>query len=141
MTGFTGVCLCGAVRYKSSEDATITGHCHCIDCRKSSGKGHGSYMGTLADALTLTVTLSFHGAPTDTSSTVTQNFHPTCGCAINSTNSAMEGMPFIRASSLDDSELFKPKVVVYTSRAPSWDKMDPNLLAFEKIPLVEAMLG
>jgi hypothetical protein len=132
MTGFTGVCLCGAVRYESSEDATITGHCHCINCRKSSCKGHGSHMGILAYALTLKGTLSSYGAPTDTSSTVTRNFHPTCGFAINSINSAMEGMLFIRASSLDAPELFKPKVVVYTSRAPSWDKMDPNLLAFEK---------
>jgi len=37
----------------------------------------------------------------------------------------MPGMVFVRASSLDDPEMFKPLMVVYTDRAASWDKMDP----------------
>ena len=41
---------------------------------------------------------------------------------------------FIRASSLDDLQVFKPQVVVYASRAPSWDYVDPKLPSFPKMP-------
>ena len=43
-------------------------------------------------------------------------------------------MMFVRASSLDDPEVFKPQMIVYTSRAPSWDHMDGDLTAFEQMP-------
>ena len=43
MMEFSGGCLCGAVRYEGSEQKG-GGHCHCIDCRKSSGTGHSSHM-------------------------------------------------------------------------------------------------
>jgi hypothetical protein len=43
-------------------------------------------------------------------------------------------MIFLRASGLDDPEVFKPGVVVYASRAPSWDHMDANLPAFAEMP-------
>jgi len=48
-------------------------------------------------------------------------------------------MVFPRASSLDDPEIFKPGLVVYTKRAPSWDQLDPSLPAFEGMPPPEAM--
>ena len=116
-----------------------TGHCHCIDCRKTSGTGHASHMGIPADALTVTGDVKFFDAPTDSGNTVSRGFCPTCGSALYSTNSIMPEHVFVRASSLDDPELFVPQFVVYTSRAASWDKMDPSLPAFEEMPPPEAM--
>ena len=84
---FTGGCLCSAVRYEG-ENPQGDGHCHCIDCRKTSG---------------------------------------------------MPGLVFVRASSLDDLEVFHPQMVVYTKRAPSWDRLDPELPSFEAMPPPEAM--
>ena len=35
-----GGCLCGAVEYSFNSDAVISAsHCHCTDCRKSTGSG------------------------------------------------------------------------------------------------------
>ena len=39
-----GGCLCGAVRYECSAEPKIIAHCHCIDCRKSSGTGHCTHI-------------------------------------------------------------------------------------------------
>ena len=33
----TGGCLCGAVRYESSEAPNLVGYCHCRMCQKASG--------------------------------------------------------------------------------------------------------
>lgn len=132
--GFSGGCLCGAVRYKSAVAAVVAGHCHCVDCRKSSGTGHCSHMGVPAAALSIDGPVARYARPADSGNIVTRMFCPTCGAAVYSTNSAMPDMLFVRASSLDDPEAFKPQMIVYASRAPSWDRMDSALPAFPEMP-------
>lgn len=133
--GFSGGCLCGAVRYQSSADPAMMGHCHCVDCRRSSGTGHCSHLVVPTESLTLTGKLAGYDHASDSGNLVTRSFCPVCGCAIHSTNSAMPGMTFLRASSLDDLEVFKPQMVVYASRAPSWDAIS-GLPTFDTMPPV-----
>ena len=52
MAGFEGGCLCGAVRYRSEADPVLTAHCHCEDCRRTSGTGHGTHVVIPTGALT-----------------------------------------------------------------------------------------
>lgn len=133
MTTFQGGCLCGAVRYEGS-DPKGGGHCHCIDCRKSSGTGHCSHMFVAEGNFQVTGDVKFFKAPSDAGNKVSRGFCPTCGSPIYSTNSMMQGMIVVRASSLDDPEIFTPKLTVYTSRAASWDPIDPALPGFEEMP-------
>lgn len=131
---FSGGCLCGAVRYESSSEPVVAGHCHCEDCRKVSGTGHCSHLGVPDAAFSVTGEVTFYDKPADSGNMVRRGFCPTCSSAIYSTNSSMAGMAFVRASSLDDPEVFKPQLIVYSSRAPSWDHMDSSLTAFEEMP-------
>lgn len=133
-----GGCLCGAVRYQCTEEFG-GGHCHCIDCRKTSGTGHGSHMIVPESGFTLTGELRWFDKPADSGNLVRRHFCPTCGSAIHSTNSGMPGMVFVRASSLDDLSVFKPQMVVYTDRAASWDHMDPALPGFATMPSEDDM--
>jgi len=134
MPKFSGGCLCGAVRYESDAGALLAGHCHCIDCRKSSGTGHCSHLRLPEESLRVTGELRFFDAPADSGNIVSRGFCPTCGSPIYSTNSAMRGMVFVRASSLDDPEVFNPQMVVYAKRAPSWDRIAGSLPSFEGMP-------
>jgi hypothetical protein len=131
---FTGGCLCGAVRYECSTAPAMAGHCHCVDCRKASGTGHCSHMMVTKEGVTVTGEVKVYDAPADSGNIVGRAFCPNCGCAVHSVNSAMPDMIFLRASSLDDPEVFKPQFVVYAGRAPSWDYVDPELKTFETIP-------
>lgn len=131
---FTGGCLCGAVRYESSSEPMVSVHCHCEDCRKTSGTGHGSHVGISTDAVQVTGEVKFYDAPADSGHVVSRGFCPTCGSAVYSTNSNMPDMAFVRASSLDDLEVFQPQFVVYRKRAASWDQMDASIPAFEGMP-------
>ncbi len=133
-TSFTGGCLCGAVRYEASAAPVATGHCQCIDCRKSSGSGHCSHMGLPEEAVSVTGETTVYERPADSGNVVGWAFCPICGAAVFSVNSGMKGLIFLRASSLDDPEVFKPQMVVYTKRAASWDHIDPALPAFETMP-------
>lgn len=132
----TGGCLCGEVRYDCKEESG-GGHCHCIDCRKSSGTGHGSHMIVPEAAFEVSGNVKFFDKPADSGNMVSRGFCPNCGSPVYSRNSGMPGMVFVRASSLDDLEAFKPQMVVYTDRAASWDHMDASLPRFAAMPAFE----
>ncbi len=133
-TGFSGGCLCGAVRFQSTADPQVVGHCHCTDCRKSSGTGHCTHLVVPESAFTVTGTVTFHERPADSGNIVSRGFCGICGSPIFSRNAAMPGVVFPRASVLDDPEIARPQMVVYASRAPSWDRVDPGLPAFATMP-------
>ncbi len=48
-TLFSGGCLCGAVQYEISGEASHFYHCHCSRCRKATGTGHASNMLVASD--------------------------------------------------------------------------------------------
>lgn len=130
----TGSCLCGAVRYETSAAPVVVGHCHCVDCRKSSGTGHCTHAAVPEEGLKVTGALKFYDRPADSGNIVSRGFCPKCGSAILSRNAAMPGMAFLRASSLDDPDAVTPQMIVYKSRAPAWDRMDASLPAFAEMP-------
>jgi hypothetical protein len=70
----------------------------------------------------------------DSGNDVARAFCPTCGCGIYARNGGMPQMIFVRASALDDPNLFTPQMAVWTVRAPAWDAVNADLPAFELAP-------
>ena len=132
--GFQGGCLCGAVHYECNADPVVSGHCQCIDCRKSSGTGHSSHLAVPRPAVLLTGEVTVYDRAADSGHIVSRAFCAKCGSPIYSLNDAMPDLIFVRASSLDDLEVFKPQMIVYASRGASWDSLDSSLPRFEKMP-------
>lgn len=132
--GFKGGCLCGAVRFESSVDPQMALHCYCVDCRKSSGTGHGTHVVIPEDAFTATGDVTFYDRSADSGNTVSRGFCGACGSPVFSKNSGWPGMVFPRASVLDEPEVVKPQMIVYASRAASWDQLDPSLPTFGEMP-------
>ncbi len=130
----TGRCLCGAIQYSSAAEPMMMGHCHCEDCRRSSGSGHSSHLAVPEGSFTITGAPKGYKRSADSGHMVTRFFCGACGSALYSTNDAMPGMMFLRASSLDDLEIFKPQMHVYAARAASWDRPGQDLPAFETMP-------
>lgn len=134
MTGFSGRCLCEQVHYRCDADPMLAGHCHCVDCRKSSGSGHCTHVIIPETRFQAEGVLRWYDHPADSGHIVSRGFCPTCGCPIASRNSGMPGIVAVRASSLDDPEVARPRMIVYASRAPSWDVMDDALPCFPGAP-------
>ena len=132
--GFSGECLCEAVRFNSSADPHVVGHCHCVDCRKSSGTGHCTHLVVPEAEFTVTDVVTFYDRAADSGNIVSRGFCGKCGSPIYSKNAAMPGVVFPRASVLDDPNVIQPQMIVYASRAPSWDHMNPALPAFAIMP-------
>ena len=125
-----GRCLCGKIAYTISTRPVVTGHCYCVDCRKSSGTGHCTHALVADDAVRIEGKLKFYDHPADSGNIVSRGFCADCGCPILSKNSGMPGMTALRTSSLDDPDMVSPQMAVYTSKAPAWDRPDPSLTIF-----------
>ncbi|MBK8545404.1 MAG: GFA family protein [Caulobacteraceae bacterium] len=131
---FSGRCLCGAVSALCSAEPMMAGHCHCEDCRRSSGSGHCSHLGAPEESVTITGSTKAYERASDSGNMIARHFCPNCGSALFSKNAGMPGLLFLRASSLDDLEVFKPQMHVFVARAASWDRPASDIPTFEKMP-------
>ena len=130
----SGQCLCGAVRYRGEAEPRFQGKCYCTDCRKTSAAGHAAVMGFAADAIRIEGSLKEFHSQADSGAQVTRAFCPTCGAGIYACNDRMPGLIFLRASTLDDPNLFSPQMIVWAARAPAWDPVNPGVPAFAERP-------
>lgn len=131
---YKGGCACGAVRYEIAGEPVFQNHCQCLDCQQASGTGHGSYLTVTRDGVKLTGETKGWDIIADSGNVKTRAFCPTCGSPLYLTFKAMPQFMAVHAASLDDPSRFRPQAVTYASRALSWDKLDPSLQAFEKMP-------
>jgi hypothetical protein len=134
-SAYVGGCACGAVRYEIDDKPVFENHCQCRDCQRRSGTGHGSYL-TFPDRTKARVTgeVTSWRVAGDSGNEKIHAFCPTCGTPVYLAFAAMPALFTISAASLDTPELFHPGVVTYNARALSWDRLDPQLTKFEKMP-------
>ena len=133
-TVFSGGCLCGAIRYESTAEPVMAGHCQCADCRRLTGTGHASFIFVPKGAFTLSREPVYHERRADSGNTVRRGFCGACGSPVIGDNSGWPDVYAVPAGSLDDPDVFKPRFVVYTSSRQPWDSVDPDLTAFPKMP-------
>jgi hypothetical protein len=132
---FTGGCACGAVRFETHQAPVFQNHCQCQDCQRRSGTGHGSYLTFPARAeMKIAGTVSHWEVAGDSGNLKSHAFCPTCGTQVYLTFAAMADFIAVPATSLDDPSRFEPQVLTYSVRALPWDRMDPALHAFERMP-------
>lgn len=130
---YSGGCMCGAVRYETSQAPVIQGNCHCTHCQKTTGSAYSATLFFPAPSLELSgITKSFDGA--GESGTTTLVFCPACGIQVLTRPAAMDGLVGIRAGTLDDPNLYKPSADIFVRSATSWDHMDPSIPKFEAYP-------
>ena len=128
-----GQCLCGDVKFTISSEPLRMAQCHCDDCRKSTGTGHVSNAFFMEDEVDIEGETSSYDSVTDSGSTITRFFCPTCGSRLFGINSTSQNIIGVSVGALDDSSWFKPEVIVYNKRKPDWDFMD------ESVPVVDGM--
>lgn len=132
---YTGGCGCGGVRYEIAGEPVFQNHCQCLDCQQRSGTGHGSYL-TFAGrpAVKLIGQAAACDVVADSGAVKTHGFCGVCGSPVHLTFNAMPDLFAIHAASLDDPGRFHPQAVTYAMRGHPWDRLDPNLARFDRMP-------
>ncbi|HEY6034489.1 MAG TPA: GFA family protein [Kofleriaceae bacterium] len=131
---YTGGCACGAIRYEISGEPIFMNDCQCRDCQRKSGTGHGSYLTFPAAGVNLAGDATQWDLVGDSGNTKTRGFCPRCGSPVYLRFAAMPQIFTVHAASLDAPSRYKPQVVTYRVRALAWDRVDPELPAFDKMP-------
>ncbi len=134
MGGFSGGCLCGAVRYTVAGDPVRVANCHCDDCRKVTGASFATNVFVKEEELTIEsgVTKSYqHQA--DSGNTMTKKFCPECGSQIFSVGTGSPGMVGIKVGSIDDASGIKPQITVYAARALPFSHIDEGTEIFQEM--------
>ncbi|PJZ31100.1 GFA family protein [Leptospira kmetyi] len=132
---YAGGCACGAIRYSTKHQPIFQNHCQCRDCQLRSGTGHGSYLTFPSrNEMSISGDATHWEVKGDSGNIKIHSFCPVCGTPVYLRFAAMPDLIAIHATSLDEPSLFSPQALTYSVRGLAWDKIDPSLKAFEKMP-------
>ena len=130
----TGGCLCGAVRFSSTEPPIVTRTCWCRLCQALGAGSATVNSGFPAQAVSVTGDVTVYENVADSGTGMLRSFCPKCGTDLFSQAKTRMHLIFIRAGALDDPEIAAPSVTIWTSQAPSWAQINPDLPSFEGQP-------
>lgn len=131
---FSGGCLCGAVRYHSTQPPLTTRACWCRDCQYIGAGTATVNMVFPAEAVTITGDLQDFVSPAAGGNIMHRRFCPHCGTPLFSGAESRPHLVVIRAGTLDDPNLVRPAITIWTSSAPQWACFDPTLPQTEAQP-------
>jgi hypothetical protein len=134
MTEITGSCVCGAVRFSSTAPPIVARTCWCRLCQTLGAGSATVNVCFRTEAVTLEGELAAYECTAESGNLMIRRFCPKCGTQVTSEAVARPHLTFIRAGVLDDRELGRPSMTIWTSEAPSWACFDPELPAVEGQP-------
>jgi hypothetical protein len=130
----SGQCLCGAVRYSATAAPIMTRACWCRLCQYL-GTGSGTVNTCFPrDAVTIEGVLKDFPSIAESGNKMHRRFCPVCGTHVFSEAESRPHLIFVRAGTLDDRELARPSVTIWTAQAPTWACIDASLPRFEGQP-------
>lgn len=134
MSEISGRCLCGAVTFEGSAASSRIVNCHCEDCRKATGAVHATLLFVPEDTVTISGDVKSFDHTSDSGSTMTKMFCPTCGSQMFSKNTNRPGIIAIRAGVVSDGDQVKPMFNVFTDSMYQSTPLDPALPSFPRMP-------
>ena len=131
----SGKCLCNKVSYSCNAEPTAIFNCHCKDCRKATGSVFGTNLFFSENNVEINGKLSSFKHISDSGSTMTKFFCPSCGSLMFGKNSSKENTISIRAGTVDQINKIKPTINIFMdSRVPS-TIIDKKLKQTDRMPM------
>jgi hypothetical protein len=127
----TGGCMCRAVRYQTEAEPIITRLCWCRVCQYVAA-GNAA-VGVCFPSAGMSVegeTRDFVSIA-DSGNKMHRRFCPSCGTHLFSEAESRPHLMFVRAGTLDDTEVARPEATIWTASAPSWACIDDTRPKFE----------
>lgn len=128
-----GSCHCGAVTFEAEAPPVRMAQCHCTACRKATGTGHIVQAFFKREAVTISGETTGHESPADSGSLRTRHFCPTCGSRLFAENDKNPAVIGIAVGAFENSEWFKPEVILYNDERPIWDTIDTEIPLHDKM--------
>ena len=127
----TGRCLCGHVRFESTGEPKGATYCHCLDCRRTTGSAFNVAVPVPSASLTiLSGEVKAYTKTADSGKLITREFCPQCGSTLFTRSAVFPDHVFIKAGTLNDPTVVKPKDQIWTSVKVPWSQIDPTLPSY-----------
>ncbi|MCC7016640.1 MAG: GFA family protein [Rhodospirillales bacterium] len=130
----TGGCLCKAMRYRITAQPIVTRTCWCRVCQYFGAGGATVNACFPAEAVTFEGELRDFSSIADSGNVMHRRFCPICGTHVFSAAEARPRLLLVRAGTLDDPEVARPAMTIWTSQAPTWACIDKTLPMVEHQP-------
>ncbi|MEP7311729.1 MAG: GFA family protein [Pseudomonadota bacterium] len=130
----TGGCLCRAVRYSVTAAPIVARICWCRLCQYLGAGSSTVNVCFPSNAMTVTGALADYLSVADSGNRIHRKFCPACGTPLFSAAEARPHLIFARAGTLDDTEIARPVMTIWTSQAPSWACISTELPRVEGQP-------
>ena len=122
-----GGCLCGAVRYEANGEPYNITHCHCLDCRRSSGAPFVTWASFGRDAFHFTA-----GQPRELRwAGRLRSFCPHCGTPLTFTTEPVDEVD-VTVCSFDDPDSVSPADHTWTDDRLRWILLADELPAYRQ---------
>ena len=131
----TGTCQCGKLHYRVNRAPLVTVVCHCTDCQKvSAGAFSMTMLVKREDFEVLSGDLGVFDRPAASGNIARCYFCPTCSNRIYHENPEKPEVIRLKPGTLDDTDIIKPQMHVWTSSKQSWVKLPNDLPCYEQQP-------
>lgn len=130
----TGGCLCGAVRYSIAAEPVLARVCWCRDCQYFGAGGATVNVAFPSKAVTIEGKTADYRSLADSGNVMHRRFCPACGTGLFSGAESRPHVVIVRAGSLDDPEIAKPAMTIWTDSAPSWACIDERIPSTPRQP-------
>ena len=129
-----GGCQCGAVRFRTSDQALRVLACHCKTCKQRTGAdyGVGIYLNDDDVEFTKGTPQVFEFHSDESGRWIRTEFCQNCGSAISWTLELRPGVRGIAGGSYDDPDWFNIEAHIWTSSARSEVSYPDNVKVYEK---------
>jgi hypothetical protein len=115
-----GGSLCGAVRYTATAEPIACRLCWCRDCQYFAAGSATVNVVFPAAAISLSGPLRDYLSVADSGNRMHRQFCERCGTPVASSSEARPHLMILRAGTLDDPELARPSLTIWTDSAPTW---------------------
>jgi hypothetical protein len=123
----SGGCACGAVRFESATQPLTTRICWCRVCQYLVA-GSATVNATFrTEGFSVSGKVASHRFVADSGNVIYREFCPSCGTPLFSRAEVRPHLVGVRAGALDDPEIARPEMTIWTSAAPSWACFDANI--------------
>ncbi len=126
-----GGCRCGAVRYRAGGGPLWVTHCHCEECRRSSGAPVSTFVGVRSGEFAFVA-----GTPSayESSPEVMRRFCGACGTPLTYEAAVYPGEVHIMAGTLDSPAGLMPERHVFVRERMPWMDVADGLARHDTLP-------
>ena len=125
---FEGGCLCGAIRYRVTQEPLCLVLCHCTNCQKQTASDRSPVMFVPVDGLEFikgeTKTLRVQGSSGTMQS---RHFCGGCGSPIMTQPDARPEIRTLKAGTIDDPSWLEPTAHIWVASAPPYALLSDDL--------------